>query len=117
MDTNGLALDEHGLERLNAEAVKRRRAVQEHRVVADDLFQDLVNLRRLALDDFLRALHRLGNALLDELVNDERLEELQRHQLRKTALMQLQLGADDDDRAARVVDALAEEVLTEPALL
>ena len=29
----------------------------------------------------------------------------------------MQLGADDDDRTARVVDALAEEVLAEAALL
>src|SRR5205823_2084346 len=49
--------------------------------------------------------------------DDERLEELERHQLGQTALMQLELGADDDDGAARVVDALAEQVLTEPALL
>src|SRR5690606_32202034 len=33
------------------------------------------------------------------------------------ALMQLQLGTDHDDRAARVVNALAEQVLAEPALL
>src|SRR5579863_2675688 len=31
--------------------------------------------------------------------------------------MQLELGADDDDRAAGIVDALAEQVLTEAALL
>src|SRR3954452_4055234 len=31
--------------------------------------------------------------------------------------MQLELGTDDDDRTARVVHALAEQVLTEPALL
>src|SRR3546814_21042856 len=31
--------------------------------------------------------------------------------------MQLQFGAGHDDRAARIVDALAEQVLTEPALL
>ena len=31
--------------------------------------------------------------------------------------MQLELRADDDDRAARVVDALAQQVLAEPALL
>src|SRR5260370_11282614 len=31
--------------------------------------------------------------------------------------MQLQLRSDDDDRTARVVHALAEQVLTEPALL
>src|SRR5213075_3009297 len=34
-----------------------------------------------------------------------------------TALVQLQLGADHDDRTAGVVDALAEEVLAEAALL
>ena len=37
--------------------------------------------------------------------------------LGQTALVQLELGTDDDDRTARVVDALAEQVLTEPALL
>ena len=35
----------------------------------------------------------------------------------KPALMQLQLGTDDDDGTTRVVDALAEQVLTEAALL
>ena len=35
----------------------------------------------------------------------------------KTALVQLERRADDDDRAARVVDALAEQVLAEAALL
>src|SRR5438445_8891492 len=31
--------------------------------------------------------------------------------------MQLELGTDHDHRTARIVDALAEQVLTEPALL
>src|ERR1700685_456812 len=31
--------------------------------------------------------------------------------------MQLQFGTDDDDRTAGIIDALAEPVLTEPALL
>ena len=35
----------------------------------------------------------------------------------KTALMQLQSRTDDDDRSARVVDALTEQVLTEATLL
>src|SRR5690348_2766275 len=86
-------------------------------MVADDLLENLVHLRRLALDDLLRALHRLGNSLLDELVDDERLEQLEGHQLGQPALMQLELRADDDDRTAGVVHALAEQVLTEPALL
>ena len=54
---------------------------------------------------------------LFELVVDERLEQLERHLLRQPALVQLQLRPDDDDRTARVVDALAEQVLAEPPLL
>ena len=114
---DGLALDEHRLERLDAEAVQRRRAVQEHRVLADDLFEDVPDLGTLLLDHLLRALDGGDVAALFELVVDERLEQLERHLLRQTALVQLELGADDDDRTARVVDALAEQVLAEAALL
>ncbi len=52
-----------------------------------------------------------------ELLHHERLEQLERHQLGQTALVQLERRADHDDRTARVVDALAEQVLAEPALL
>src|SRR5690606_2110810 len=44
-------------------------------------------------------------------------EELQGHLLGQTALVQLQLRTDDDDRTARVVDALTEQVLAETTLL
>lgn len=44
-------------------------------------------------------------------------EQLERHLLRQAALVQLQLRAGHDDRTARIVDALAEQVLTEAALL
>ena len=50
-------------------------------------------------------------------VIDERLEKLERHLLRQTALVKLQFGADDDDRAAGIIHALAEQVLAEAALL
>ena len=92
VNSDGLAFDEHRLERLDAEPVERRRAVEQHRVVADDLLEDLVHLGALALHDLLGALHRLGDALLDQLVDDERLEQLERHRLRQAALVQLQLG-------------------------
>ena len=54
---------------------------------------------------------------VDQPLHDERLEQLERHLLGQAALVQLQLRADDDDRTAGVVDALAEQVLAEPALL
>ena len=53
---DGLALDEHRLERLDAEAVERRRAVQENRVLADDLFEDVPDLGTLLLHHLLRDL-------------------------------------------------------------
>ena len=49
--------------------------------------------------------------------DDERLEQHERHFLGQTALVQFQFRTDDDDRAARVIHALAEQVLAEtPAL-
>ena len=48
---------------------------------------------------------------------DERLEQFERHLLRQTALMQTQRRTDHDDRTTGVVDALAEQVLTETTLL
>ncbi len=112
-----LTLDQDRLEGLNAQAVKRRRPVQEDRMLADDLFEEIPNLRPLALDQLLRHLDGVGDALGVEPGIDERLEQLQRHLLRQAALMQLQLRSDHDDRAARIIDALAEEVLPKPALL
>ena len=117
MDLDRLALDEDRLEGLDAEPVERRRAVQEDRVVADDLLESVPDLRDAGLDELLGGLDRLGDALLLEAVVDERLEELDRHLLRQAGLVQFQLRSDHDDRTARVVDALAEEVLPEAALL
>src|SRR5882762_6266277 len=117
MDPDRLAFHQHRLERLDAQAVQRRRAVQEHRVILDDFFQDLVHLRRLLFDDLLGPLDRLGDPLLHQLVNDEGFEQLHRHRLGEPALVQPQLRAHHDHRPARIVHPLAEQVLTEPALL
>ncbi len=46
MQTDGAALDEDGLERLDAQTVQGRRAVQQHRMVDDDLLQHVPNLGR-----------------------------------------------------------------------
>ena len=70
-----------------------------------------------ALDHALGRLDVLGQLGVDEPLHDERLEQLERHLLGQAALVQLQRRADDDDRTARVVDALAEQVLAEAALL
>ncbi len=86
-------------------------------MLADHLVEDVPNLRLLLLDQLLGLLHRGGQALGVEPRIDERLEQLERHLLRQAALVQLELRTDHDHRTAGIVDALAEQVLPEPALL
>jgi len=117
VNLDGLAFDEYGLERLNAETVKRRGAVQKDRVILDDLFEDVPDDGLLQLNHLLGLLDGGAVAGLLETMIDEGLEELERHLLREAALVQREFRTDDDDGTARVVDALAEEVLTEAALL
>ena len=114
---DGLALHQLRLEGLDAQAVQGRRAVEQHRVRGDDLFEDVPHLRPLTLDHPLGGLDVLRVVQVDQPLHHERLEQLERHQLGQAALVQLELRADHDDRAAGVVDALAEQVLPEPALL
>ncbi len=86
-------------------------------MVLDHLFEDIPDLRAHAFDHALRALDVVDDAPLDELLHDKRLKELEGHALRQAALVQLQVRPDHDHRAAGVVDALAQQVLTEAALL
>ena len=114
---DGLALDQDRLEGLDAETVQGRCAVQHDRMFADHFFQDIPDHRLLSLDHALGGLDGGGQAHDFQAVEDERLEQFQRHQLGQAALMQLEGRADHDDRTAGVVDALAEQVLTEAAAL
>ena len=90
VDLDRLALDEHRLEGLDAQTVERRGAVEEHRVLVDDLFEDVPDLRDHRVDHLLGRLDVLDGLALDEAGHDERLEQLERHQLRQAALVQAQ---------------------------
>ena len=117
VNLDGFAFHQHRLEGLNAEAVQRGRAVQQHRMVLDDLFQDVPHDGLLLLHHFLGLLDGGAVSGLLQPVIDERLEQLQRHLLGQAALVQLEVGTDHDDRTAGVVHALAQQVLAEAALL
>ena len=117
MQMDRLTLDQHRLEGLNAQTMERRCAVEQHRMLLDDLFENVPDFRTHAFDHALRALDVVREPAVDELLHHERLEELERHLFGQAALMQLERRADHDDRTARVVDALAEQVLPEAALL
>jgi uncharacterized coiled-coil protein SlyX len=55
-----LAFDQDRLERLNAQTVQRGRTVQQHRVLADHLIEDVPNLGAFLFDQLLRLLHGRG---------------------------------------------------------
>ena len=94
-----------------------RGPVQQYRMLADHLFQDVPHHRFLALHHFLGGLDGGGHVTELQLAEDERLEQLQRHLLRQPALVQAQGGADHDHRTTGVVHSLAEQVLAKAALL
>ena len=82
-----------------------------------DILEHIPHSRICTLYHALRVLDILCDLRADELMHHERLEQLESHLLRNTALMKLQLWSDCYNRAARVVDALSKQVLTETPLL
>ena len=84
-----LAFDQKWLEGLNAQAVERWRPVQQHRVLADDFFQNIPDLRTFLLQHPFCRLDGGRHAVQFQLGVDERLEQLQGHLFRQAALMQL----------------------------
>ncbi len=84
---------------------------------ADHFFKDIPDFRTFLFHHPLRGLDGGGVTVFFQLGVDERLEQLQRHLLGQAALVQLQFRTDHDDRTAGVVNALAQQVLTETALL
>ena len=117
MQLDGAAFHQHRLERLNAKAVQRRRAVEHNGMALDDGFQRVPHFGAGALHHLAGRLDVVGNALFHKILHDEGFEQLQRHLLGQAALVHLQLRADDDNRTAGVVHAFAQQVLAEAALL
>ena len=117
VELNGFPLDHLRLEGLDTKAVKRRSTVEEHGMTLHDVFKDVPHDGLLTIDNLFGRLDCLDNAALDELTDDEWLIEFGGHVLRQTAFVHLQLGANDDDGARRIVDTFTEQVLAEASLL
>ena len=79
VELDRLAVDELGLEGLDAQAVQSRSSVQEDRVLLNHLGEDVPDLGVLLLDHLLRGLDRGHVAALFELRVDEGFEELYGH--------------------------------------
>src|SRR5687767_8072897 len=97
--------------------MKRRRAIQQHWMALRHLFENVPDFWRLFLDHLARTANGVHEAEFLQPANDERLEKDERHLLRQPALVELELGTNDDDGPTGIVDALAEQVLTETTLL
>src|SRR5438445_9329673 len=117
VDADGIAFDEHRLEGLDTHAVQGRSAVEEDRMVLDNFLENVPNLLGLALQHFLGRFNRVGVAQLLEPANNERLKELQGDLLGQTALVQPQFRTDYDYRTSGIINALAQQVFAESALL
>ena len=113
MKLNSLTLDKDRLKCLDTESVKSRRTVQHDRMLCDYILKDIPDFAFKAFDHLLGALNIVCCSAADKLLHDKRLKELDRHLLRKTALVNLKFRTDDDNGTAGIVDTLAEQVLTE----
>ena len=117
MELNCPALDKHGFECLYAEPMERRSTVQKHGMILDNILEHIPYLGTNALNHTLCRFDVMSVTELGELFHYEGLEELERHFLRETALIHLELGAYDDNGTAGIVYTLTEEVLAEASLL
>ena len=82
-------------------------------MLTDNLFEDIPHDRLLHFNHLLGLLDGRSQTHDLEAVKNEWLEQFKSHELRQTALVQFELRSNDDNRAPGVVDALAEQVLTE----
>src|ERR1700719_2087284 len=93
------------------------RAIEQHRMTLGYFVKNVPDLRRLTLNHLFGAAHRVHVTEVFQPADNERLEKHERHLLWQTALVQLQLWTNDNHRAARIIDAFAEQVLAETAAL
>ena len=83
----------------------------------DNAFQYVPHLRSDFFNHSLGALDVVSVALLYQLFHYERLEQLEGHLLRKSALIELELRSYYDYGTARIVYTLTQQVLSESSLL
>src|SRR3989344_2729811 len=97
---DGVALDENGPERLDALTVEGRSAVEENVFALDGFFKDFPDLGNAVFDEAACAADVEGELSREKPRNHEGPEKLERHVLRKTALVELEVRADDNDGTA-----------------
>ncbi len=117
MELDRLAFNQFGLKGLDPQTVQRGGPVEHDRMFADHLLKDVPHFGLFLVHEALGLLDGLRKPLGLQPREHEGLEQFERHLLGQPALVQLELRPDHDDRAAGIIDALAQQILPEPALL
>ncbi len=117
VELDRLPADQNRLEGLNAQTMQCRRTIEHYRVLLYNFIQHRPDFRRFLLNQCLGFLDVVHNIFLNKLLHDEGLIQLQSHLGREATLMHLQLGSDNDDGTAGVINTLSEKVLPEAPLL
>ena len=113
MHTDSFAFDEFWLKGLNGKTMECRSTVQENWMSLGDFIKNVPHFRCAALNHLLGRADGVNQTHFLQATNDEWLEQDESHLLRKTALIESEIRTDNNNGTTRVIDALAEKILTE----
>src|SRR5206468_2246719 len=99
MNADGFALNQLGFKGLNRQSMQSGSAIKQDRMTLRHLFENVPDLRRLTLDHLLCATHCVDITKVFQPADDKGLKKHKSHFLRQAALMQLELGTDDNHGA------------------
>src|SRR6266545_2406572 len=113
MQLDRRAFDQERFKCLDAQAVQRRRTIQQNGTFADHTFQRFPNFWTVTLDQTTSAFYVSGIIILHETRDHKRTIQLKSHALGKSALIKFQLRAHYDHRTTGIVHTLAKQVAAE----
>ena len=113
MKLNCFSLYQNRFKCLNTKSVQCRSTVQHNRMLFNNLFQDIPYLWFQSLDHLLGILNIVGSTVCHQFFHNKRLEQLNRHLLWQTALINLQFRSNNDNGTSGIVNSFSQQVLTE----
>ena len=116
VQTHSTSFHQLRFEGLDSQTVQRRCTVHQNRIAVNDTFHNIPDTRILTVDQLFRCLRIACNFLVYDFIDDKRLEQLNCHFTRQTALIHFQIRSDRDNRTSGEVNTLTKQVLTEASL-
>ena len=116
MKLYSLTFYQYRLKRLYTKPMQSWRTVQHYRMLLNNTFQHIPNLRSYFFHHSFGTLNVVSIAVLHQLFHNKRLEQFQSHLLREATLVKLKLRAYYDYRSSGIVYPLAQQILSESSL-